>query len=247
MPPLAIGLMFQSFFMGGFECSTHKLLSGKRLNVTAATCHDKFAAADYQRLQQQGIYTVREGICWHLIEQSPEKYDFSSALPIIRAARDTKMQVIWDLFHYGFADDIDIFSPEFVSRFAKMVRAFMEVLTEETDETPFVTPVNEISFIAWAGGDFAYINPFAKGRGDELKIQLIKAAIAAIESVWEVNPRSRIVQTDPVINVIGDPDKPEGRDEAKLITYLNIKLGICWPDVFAPNSAVRKNISILLG
>jgi hypothetical protein len=81
------------------------------------------------------------------------------------------------------------------------------VLTEETDQTPFVTPVNEISFMAWAGGDFAYINPFAKGRGDEFKIQLIKAAIAAIESVWEVNPRSRIVQTDPVINVIGDPDK----------------------------------------
>lgn len=201
--------------MGGFECSTHRLLSGKRLDVTAATCHDKFPVADYQRLQQQGIYTVREGICWHLIEQSPEKYDFSSALPIIRAARDTKMQVIWDLFHYGWPDDIDIFSPEFVSRFAKMVRAFMEVLTEETDETPFVTPVNEISFIAWAGGDFAYINPFAKGRGDELKIQLIKAAIAAIESVWEVNPRSRIVQTDPVINVIGDPDKPEERHEAE--------------------------------
>ena len=60
-----------------------------------------------------------------------------------------KMQVIWDLFHYGWPDDIDIFSPEFVSRFASMVRAFMEVLANETDQTPFVTPVNEISFIAW--------------------------------------------------------------------------------------------------
>jgi GH35 family endo-1,4-beta-xylanase len=94
--------MFQSFFMGGFECSTHRLRSGKRLDVTAATCHDKIAVADYQSLQQQGIYTVREGLRWHLIEQSPEKYDFSSAGPIIRAARDTKMQVIWDLFHYGW-------------------------------------------------------------------------------------------------------------------------------------------------
>ncbi|MEG4120145.1 beta-glucosidase [Microcoleus sp. N9_B4] len=213
--PLPIRLMFQSFFMGGFECSTHKLLSGKRLDVTAATGHDKFAVADYQRLQQQGIYTVREGLRWHLIEQSPGKYDFSSSLPIIRAARDMKMQVIWDLFHYGWPDDIDIFSPEFVSRFASMVRAFMEVLTEETDQTPFVTPVNEISFIAWAGGDVAYINPFAKGRGDELKIQLIKAAIAAIESVWEVNPSTRIVQIDPTINIIADPDKPEDRDAAE--------------------------------
>ncbi|WP_333307036.1 beta-glucosidase [Microcoleus sp. B7-D4] len=213
--PLPIRSMFQSFFMGGFECSTHKLRSGKRLDVTAATGHDKFAAADYQRLQQQGIYTVREGLRWHLIEQTPGKYDFSSSLPIIRAARDMKMQVIWDLFHYGWPDDIDIFSPEFVSRFASMVRAFMEVLTEETDQTPFVTPVNEISFIAWAGGDVAYINPFAKGRGDELKIQLIKASIAAIESVWEVNPRTRIVQIDPTINIIAHPDKPEDRDAAE--------------------------------
>ncbi|MFB8797574.1 MAG: beta-glucosidase [Microcoleus sp.] len=207
--------MFQSFFMGGFECSTHRLLSGKRLDVTAATGHDKFAVADYQRLQQQGIYTVREGLRWHLIEQSPQKYDFSSVLPIIRAARDMKMQVIWDLFHYGWPDDIDIFSPEFVPRFANMVRAFMEVLANETDQTPFVTPVNEISFIAWAGGDVAYINPFGKGRGDELKIQLIKASIAAIESVWEINPRSRIVQIDPVINIIADPKRPQDRDEAE--------------------------------
>ncbi|MEG3918412.1 beta-glucosidase [Microcoleus sp. T3_A4] len=213
--PLPIRLMFQSFFMGGFECSTHRVQSGKRLDVTAATGHDKFAAADYQRLQEQGIYTVREGLRWHLIEQTPGKYDFSSSLPIIRAARDMKMQVIWDLFHYGWPDDIDIFSPEFVSRFANMVRAFMEVLTEETDQTPFVTPVNEISFIAWAGGDVAYINPFAKGRGDELKIQLVKAAIAAIESVWEVNPGTRIVQIDPTINIIADPDKPEDRDAAE--------------------------------
>ncbi|MEG4490452.1 beta-glucosidase [Microcoleus sp. D3_18_C4] len=213
--PLPIRLMFQSFFMGGFECSTHRVQSGKRLDVTAATGHDKFAAADYQRLQEQGIYTVREGLRWHLIEQTPGKYDFSSSLPIIRAARDMKMQVIWDLFHYGWPDDIDIFSPEFVSRFANMVRAFMEVLTEETDQTPFVTPVNEISFIAWAGGDVAYINPFAKGRGDGLKIQLVKAAIAAIESVWEVNPRTRIVQIDPTINIIADPDKPEDRDAAE--------------------------------
>jgi hypothetical protein len=125
------------------------------------------------------------------------------------------MQVIWDLFHYGWPDDIDIFSPEFVSRFAKMVHAFMQVLTEETNQTLFVTPVNEILFIAWAGGDVAYINPFTKGRGDELKIQLVKAAIAAIESVWEINPHSRIVPIDPIINIIADPQRPQDKDQAE--------------------------------
>ncbi|WP_449417377.1 beta-glucosidase [Phormidium nigroviride] len=207
--------MFKSFFMGGFECSTHRLQSGKRLDVVAATAHDKFVAADYKRLQEQGIYTVREGLRWHLIEQEPEKYDFSSVLPMIRTARDLEMQVIWDMFHYGWPDDIDIFSPEFLRRFAAMVRAFMELLTAETDQIPMIAPVNEISFIAWAGGEVAYINPYAKGRGDEMKRQLVKAAIASIETIWEVNPGARIVQIDPVINIIADPLKPEDIDVAE--------------------------------
>lgn len=206
--------LFKSFFMGGFECSTHRLRSGKRLDVVAATNHDKYVADDYRRLQAQGIYTIREGIRWHLIDHHGS-YDFKSVLPIVLAARDIGMQVIWDLFHYGWPDDIDIFSPEFVRRFARMAGEFIQVLSNETDDIPFVTPVNEISFIAWAGGDVAYINPFAKGRGDELKLQLVRAAIAAIEAVWDVNPKTRLVQIDPTINIIADPARPQDRDLAE--------------------------------
>src|SRR5215213_7231781 len=52
--------IFQSFWMGGFECSTHRLprrkalgpFAGVRLDLTAATRHDEFALQDYTRLRQ---------------------------------------------------------------------------------------------------------------------------------------------------------------------------------------------------
>src|SRR5439155_6490446 len=90
--PLPRQPMFQSFFMGGFECSTHRLRSGRRLDLIAATAHDRFAAEDYARLKTRGLRVAREGARWHLIEQTPGHYDFSSVLPLLRAARATGTQ-----------------------------------------------------------------------------------------------------------------------------------------------------------
>jgi hypothetical protein len=195
--------------MGGFECSTHRLRSGRRLDVVSASAHDRFALQDYERLAQAGILTARDGVRWHLIETLPGRCDFSSLIPMLAAARASGVQVIWDLFHYGWPDDLDIVSESFVSRFAAFSRAFAEVATRETDGPPWVVPINEISFFAWAGGEIGIFNPFLKGRGDELKVQLVRAAIASIRAMWDVNPAIRIVHTEPMINVVPDPRRPE--------------------------------------
>jgi beta-glucosidase/6-phospho-beta-glucosidase/beta-galactosidase len=200
---------FQSFFMGGFECSTHRLHSGRRLDVIAATSHDRFARKDYERLAAVGMRTVRDGIRWHLIETRPGVYDFSTVVPMLAAAREAGVQVIWDVLHYGWPDDIDIFSSAFVERFAAFARAFAEVATRETDGPPWVVPVNEISFFAWAAGEIGIFNPFATGRGDELKKQLLRAAITSIEAMWSVNADIRIVHTEPMINVVPHASRPE--------------------------------------
>ncbi len=71
-----------------------------------------------------------------------------------------------------------------------------------------ITPVNEISFLSWAGGDHAIFNPMARGRGDELKRQLARCAIEGIRAAWSVDPTIRITHTDPVINVIPRPGEP---------------------------------------
>ena len=212
--------LFQSFFIGGFECASHRLLSGQRLDMLAATAHEHHAAADYSRLHQQGMRVARDGIRWHLVEPSPYHYDFSSVLPMLRAARETGTQVIWDLCHYGWPDDLDIFSPEFVRRFASMARAFLSVLDSESDMTPFVAPINEISFFAWAGGEAGYLNPFETERPQELKAQLVLSVIEACEAAWEINPQTRIVHTDPLINVVNDLARPEEREIAEYYRLL---------------------------
>lgn len=205
---------FGSFFLAGFECSAHRRCDGRRLDQLAATAPDRCAAADYRRVGGLGIRAVRDGIRWHLIEAAPGRYDWSSALPMVRAARDAGVRVIWDLCHYGWTDDLDAFSAAFVDRFARFARAFARLLADETGEPPWLVPINEISFLAWAGGDVAYLNPFDRGRGHELKAQLVRAAIAAIEAVREVAPAARIVHAEPVINVVADPARPQDRAAA---------------------------------
>jgi beta-glucosidase/6-phospho-beta-glucosidase/beta-galactosidase len=208
--------VFRSFFMGGFECSTHRLRAGRRLDLIGATAHDRFALEDYRRLRSVGMHTLRDGVRWHLIERTPGVYDFDSVLPMLEAAREAGVEVIWDLLHYGWPDDLDIFDEAFVTRFAGLAAALAEVASRETDGTLWIVPVNEISFFAWAGGEAGFFNPFASRRGDELKRQLIRATIAAIQSMLQVNPGIRIVHTEPMINVVPHAERPDeaGRAEA---------------------------------
>src|SRR5690349_4614042 len=215
--------VFKSFWMGGFECSTHRLprrkamgrFAGQRLDLIASTRHDRFALQDYARMQEVGMRTARDGLRWHLIETTPFRYDFSSLVPMLRAARETQTQVIWDLLHYGWPDGLNVWSAAFVERFARFARATAEVILEETGGPIYVTPVNEISFVAWGGGDAGFLNPFAKGRGPELKAQLVRASIAAIEVVREVDPSARICQAEPIIHIAVDPDYPEEASAAE--------------------------------
>ena len=209
--------LFDSYFLGGFECSTHRRHDGRRLDLLAATQHDRVVRRDYQEMIRHGIRTVRDGMRWHLIERSPGCYDWESFLPMLWAARDVGVQVIWDLCHYGWPDGLDIWTPTFVERFSGFAKAVAQVVYAETDAIPFYCPVNEISYWSWAGGEVARFNPLGSGRGDELKRQLVRAAIAAIEAIWSVDPRARIIHTDPVIHVVARLRRP--RDRAPAANY----------------------------
>lgn len=208
---------FHSFILGGFECSTHRNRSNTRLDMLAATGHDRCAQRDYETLATCGIRTVRDGLRWHLIEKTPGDYDFSSWLPQLTAARRTGTQVIWDLFHYGWPDWLDIFSVEFVDRFERFARAVARCYAAHTDDPMYLCPTNEISFLSWGGGEAGCMGPFAKGRGYELKRQLVRANITACEAIWSVLPGARMVQIDPVIHITADPKSstPEWRADAE--------------------------------
>ncbi len=187
--------------MGGFECSSHLNPFQKRVDVIAATGHDKFAAKDYRTLLDFGMRTARDGIRWHLIEEKPFEYDFSSVVNQVRSAKQTGIQIIWDLFHYGYPSDLDIFSDEFVDRFTAFVRAFVEFLLNEDERIPFFCPVNEISFFSWAAAEIGFFHPYQRGRGDELKRQLVRATLAAVDAIRGLSPDARFVQAEPAIEI----------------------------------------------
>lgn len=199
---------FRSFFQGGFECSSHYQEAGRRLDLIASTCHDIWADRDYAMLARRGMLTCRDGVRWPLIERTAGQYEFSSLLPMVRAARRHSVQVIWDFCHYGWPDGLDIFSAEWVDRFAKFSAATARVIAQESGDTLYLCPMNEISFFSWAGGEKGIIGPFERGRGFELKKQLVRATIAGIEAIRDEAPDARFVQVDPLIHIVTDPDMP---------------------------------------
>jgi hypothetical protein len=214
--------LLNSFFLGGFECSSHRRRDGTRLDLLASTRHDELAEADYRQLRQQKIHTVRDGLRWHLIETRPGHYDWSSFLPMLRASVDVGTQVIWDLCHYGWPDDIDIWSADFPRRFSQFAGAAAAVVRRETDAAPYYCPINEISYWAWAGGDAGRINPCSLGRAAELKRQLVRAAVLAMNAIRAVDPRARFMTAEPSIHVTcgsGEPDEIAAAENYRLSQF----------------------------
>ena len=198
--------LFQSFWMAGFECSCHINASGVRLDMTAGVEHDVRAAEDYAGLREVGIRTARDGLRWHLIERGG-RFDFSSWEPMLEAAREQGIQMIWDLCHYGWPDDLDIFAPEFPDRFARFCHAATELHRKSVGETPFFAPVNEISFFAW-GASRELIFPYAHGRDSDLKRQLVRAVLAGADAIWQADPHARLVYPEPLIHTMPPRDRP---------------------------------------
>lgn len=212
-PPTALGAgrgpwLFGSLFLGGFECSTHRTPEGHRLDLIAATQHDVLAREDYALCRAAGLRAVREAARWPLVDRGGA-LELGDVRRLARLGREAGLIQLWDLFHYGYPDDLDPFSPLFIERFAAYACAVAGVVREETVGPTYFTLVNEISYACWAGGEVAYMAPFARGRGGEYKRALVGAAIAAANAIWEVDPQAQMVAVDPLVRI----HPPEGRPD----------------------------------
>jgi UDP-galactopyranose mutase len=197
--------IFRSFIQAGFECSTHKLRNGRRLDLLTSTQHDRFPREDYRRIQALGIRTARLAARWHLIERHPGRYNFDSLAIVLDAAAETETEVLLDLLHFGWPDHVDVFAPSFVSQFANFTFEVTRFLKTRGESVHTFAPVNEISFLSWAGGDKGAIHPCAVGCGSELKHNLIRAAIASSQVLLHELPNCRLISPEPVIHIAGNP------------------------------------------
>jgi hypothetical protein len=206
--------MFRSFFLAGFEGATGINAHGQPIDQVSATGHDRHAAEDYARLRAVGIRAARECVRWPLVDHGG-RYDFSSLRPFLDAARECGVELIYDLFHFGYPADADPLADEFAERFADYCYAVARYVTEHAGGPYYFTPVNEPSYFAWAAGEAKLFAPHLAGHGWPLKVALVRAAIQGINAVWAACPDAVIVNADPVCHVVFPEDRPDLRAEAE--------------------------------
>src|SRR4051794_38458122 len=148
--------IFPTFFLSGFECSTFLWKDQGRRDLTCETQHDKHVAEDYRMLRNLGIAVAREGIPWPYVDRGG-KYDFSRLDPYIAAMNENQILPIWDMCHYGYPDELDPFTDEFTTRFADYCRAAAEYVIPKMHGPYFFTPINEITFFAFCGGEWGWV------------------------------------------------------------------------------------------
>lgn len=223
--------LFPTFFLSGFECSTFLWKDRTRRNLIAETQHDKCAREDYQILHDLGIAVAREGIPWPLLDNNGA-FDFSSLDPFIDAMNANKIIPIWDLCHYGYPEELDPLSDDFPTRFAKYCRAAAAYVIPKIRGPHFFTPINEITFFSYCGGEWGWIAPYGKTKEDRerLLVALCRAAIAGVKAIREIEAEARMVHVDPLVQVVAPRNRPDLVDAAHHETFVGTYLA--WDILF---------------
>jgi beta-glucosidase/6-phospho-beta-glucosidase/beta-galactosidase len=213
--------IFPTFFLSGFECSTFVWKDQGRRDLAAETRHREHAQEDYAFLRHLGIGVAREGAPWPLIHRGRGRYDFAPIEPLIEAMHAQHVLPIWDLCHYGYPDELDPFGADFAPRFADYAQAVAEHVIPRLPEPHFFTPINEITFFAFAAGEWGWAAPFGRTRQErfDLRRRLCEADIAAVNAIRAVSSAARMVHIDPLVNVVAPKDRPDLAAAAWRETY----------------------------
>ena len=220
-PPHAPPL--RSFWMGGYEGADHVNSAGEALDMVRATGHLDRLDEDYRRARRLGLLTVRESIGWRLCEGAGGAQDLGRVRRIARAARAAGMQPLWTLMHYGLPPDLTLLDDALIPRFARFAAQVARTLRRLCPEPRVYTPINEISFLAWAASASELMGPAGRRPpgppGDSaensrisgylIKRRLVRAALAGIAAIREVDPGARFLHVEPVVHVAAPPGRPE--------------------------------------
>lgn len=226
---------FRSFFLAGFECSSHVRADGRRLDLICGTEHDRLASRDYRACAALGIHSARDGLRWHHIGADPARFDWSSWLPMLEAAEEAGTEIIWDLCHYGVPDWLPLDSPDLPARFADFAAAAVRLHRKVTGRVAWICPINEISFFTYAvrQGIFPGVADRSPGR---FKRHLVRAALAAVAAAKAEDRDTRVTWAEPLIHVLPASDSADDRQAAerhRLSQYeaTDLLLGLSEPEL----------------
>ncbi|GAB3563286.1 hypothetical protein GCM10027578_06700 [Spirosoma luteolum] len=207
---------FQSFWWAGYECTDQLNAFGNRVDFLTLTGHLQLLQQDYEALRPFRIGTVREGIRWSQVEKTAYQYDWSVVETMLAEGHRQGIQQVWDLCHFGYPDDLTPLHPMFARRFAALGRAFVRFYRDRyPDDTLIVTPINEVSFMSWLGGDVCGTSPYCTKQGWEVKRGLMRGYIECAAAMREIDPTIRILTTEPLVHIVPPmPATPAQRRQA---------------------------------
>ena len=227
--------------MGGFEGADHVNGHGQPLDMAEASGHMARLDEDHRRAAAAGLRCVRESIGWRLCEDAGGRIDLSRALRIQASAQRHGLQVLWTLMHYGLPGDLSLHDDAMIPRLARFAGEVARLLgpgsasssgTTPHDtpaHAPVYTPVNEISFLAWAASDTGLLFPpngpsqpaagedTARTSGYIVKRRLVRAALAAMQAMRQVDPRARFLHVEPLVHVVAPADRPDLQAQADMV------------------------------
>lgn len=210
---------FNGFWMGGFEGADHVNGAGVPLDMVAASGHVDRLDEDHRRAARAGLRCIRESIGWRLAETPNGRIDLSRAMQIAASAERHGLQVLWTLMHYGVPDGVCLHDDALIDRFVRFAVEVAAVIGLRSTHAPIYTPINEISFVAWAAtqpnllyppnnsGDGSHANACAVGYA--VKRRLARATLAAMAAMRCVDPRARFLHIDPIVHVAAPGDRPD--------------------------------------
>jgi hypothetical protein len=95
-----------------------------------------------------------------------------------------------------------------------MCRAFVRFFRSvRPSEVLIVTPINEVSFLSWLGGDVAGTSPYCAAQGWPVKYALVNAYLHGIAALKQEDAGVRILVTEPLVNMV----PPAGADEQAIL------------------------------
>lgn len=208
----------KGFWMGGFEGADHINSHGTPVDMVALSHHHEHVDDDYSLLRAWGLHTVRESMGWRLCERQGG-FDFDRVRRFARAANRHGLQIQWTLMHYGTPADVSLLDDKLCDRFAAFARAAAQALAECACEVPVYTPINEMGFLAWGAAQTRLFHPYGQddeaspgstpGDGFDIKCRLVKAALAGMQAIREVDPRARFMHVEPIVHVVAPPEQPD--------------------------------------
>lgn len=212
------GWPLKSFWMAGFEGADHLNSHGTPLDMVALSHHDVHIEDDYRALSEWGVRTVRESVGWRLCEKDGS-FDFERVRRFTEAANRHGVQIQWTLMHYGTPADVSLLDDALCERFAAFAGSAAQVISSCSRDAPVYTPINEIGFLAWAATQTHLFHPYGKddetapgttlNDGFHLKCRLVKAALAGIKAIREVDPRARFMHVEPIVHVVAPSHRPD--------------------------------------